>query len=98
DLNLTFMAFKRAEASSLGWPPDKNAIPGTAAGPARKRHRFRFPFADDAGDDQIGIVERGPEGMAERVPQFATFVNRPRRRRRNMAGNPAGERELHEQL
>jgi molybdenum cofactor cytidylyltransferase len=31
DLNLTFMAFKRAEASSAGWPPDKNAIPGTAA-------------------------------------------------------------------
>src|SRR5664279_4377719 len=38
DLNLTFMAFKRAEASSLGWPPDKKAIPGTAAGTARKRH------------------------------------------------------------
>ncbi len=38
DLNLAFMAFKRAEASSAGWPPDKNAIPGTAAGTARKRH------------------------------------------------------------
>ena len=35
DLNLTFMAFKRAEASSLDWPPDKNVIPGTAAGTAR---------------------------------------------------------------
>jgi hypothetical protein len=30
DLNLTFMAFKRAEANSPGWPPDKNAIPGRA--------------------------------------------------------------------
>ena len=60
--------------------------------------RFRFTVADDAGDDQIGIVERGPEGMAERIPQFAAFVNRPRRRRRNMAGNPAGKRELLEQL
>src|SRR5659263_720061 len=39
DLNLTFMAFNRAEASSGGWPPDKNAIPGTAAGTDRKRHR-----------------------------------------------------------
>src|SRR5271166_6138185 len=38
DLNRTFMAFKRAEASSLDWPPDKNVIPGTAAGTARKRH------------------------------------------------------------
>ena len=31
------MAFRRAEASSLGWPPDRNAIPGTAAGTARRR-------------------------------------------------------------
>src|ERR1039458_5321884 len=60
--------------------------------------RFRFSVADDAGDDEFGIVERGPEGMAERVPQFATFVNRPRGCRRNMAGNTAGERELLEQM
>ena len=38
DLNLTFMAFKRTESSSPDWPPDKNAIPGTAAGTVRKRH------------------------------------------------------------
>jgi hypothetical protein len=37
DLNLTFIAFKRAEASSPDWPPDKKAIPGTAAGTVRKR-------------------------------------------------------------
>src|ERR1017187_2941238 len=59
---------------------------------------FCFTVADDAGDDQIGIVERGPESMAERVPQLAAFMNRSRRRRRNMAGNPAGKRELLEQL
>ena len=29
--------------------------------------RFRFTVTDHAGDDQIGIVERGAEGMAERV-------------------------------
>src|SRR5664279_5131900 len=63
-----------------------------------QRTRFRFSVANDAGDDEFGIVERGPEGMAERVPQFAAFVNRPRRRRSNMAGNTAGERELLEQL
>src|SRR5208282_955820 len=57
-----------------------------------------FTVADYAGDDQIGIVERRPKGMAERVTQFATFVNRPRRRWRNMAGNPAGKGELLEQL
>jgi hypothetical protein len=37
DLNLTFMAFKRAEANSLDWPPDKKTIPGMAAGTACKR-------------------------------------------------------------
>src|ERR1017187_10536965 len=38
DLKRRFMAFNRAEASSPDWPPDKNAIPGTAAGTARNRH------------------------------------------------------------
>ena len=36
--------------------------------------------------------------MAERVAQLATFVNRPRRRRRNVTRNSAGKRELLEQL
>jgi len=45
-----------------------------------------------------GLVERGSEGMAERVSQLATFVNRPWRRRSNVAGNPAGKRELPEQF
>ena len=35
DRHLTFMAFKRAEASSALWPPDRKATPGTAAGTAR---------------------------------------------------------------
>ena len=37
DLNRRFMVFKRAEASSADWPPDKKAIPGTAAGTVRHR-------------------------------------------------------------
>ena len=36
---------------------------------------FRFAVADNAGDDQIGIVERRPEGTAERICQFSTFMN-----------------------
>ena len=60
----------------------------------RERARFRFTVADNAGNDQIGIIERGSEGMAERVSQFATFVNRPRRGRRNVAGNPARETRI----
>ena len=31
-LNRTFMAFKRAEASSADWPPDKNAIAWNSSG------------------------------------------------------------------
>ena len=83
----------RQHGSVGNWVEKLVGLPG-----GRQGARFRFTVADDAGDDQIGIVERGPEGMAERVPQLATFVNRPRRRRRNVAGNPAGKRELLEQL
>ena len=57
-----------------------------------------FAVADDAGDDQVRIVERGPEGMADRIPQLAPFMNRPRRLRRNVTGNPSGEGKLLEQL
>jgi hypothetical protein len=32
DVNLTSIPFKRAEAISAGWPPNRNAIAGTAAG------------------------------------------------------------------
>ena len=31
----------------------------------RQGARFRLTVTDDAGDNQIGIVERGPKGMAE---------------------------------
>ena len=64
----------------------------------RQRSRFRLAVADDAGDDQIGIVERRSEGMAERVAQLTALVNRPRSRRRDMAGDAAGKGELLEQL
>jgi len=37
DLNRIFIAFKRAEANSADWPPDRNAIAGTAAGTARRK-------------------------------------------------------------
>jgi len=43
----------------------------------RQRTRLGLAVTDDAGDDEIGIVERGPEGMAERVPELATFMDRP---------------------
>src|ERR1700733_9412176 len=53
---------------------------------------------DHAGDDQAGIVERGPEGVAERVPQLSAFVDRSRRRRRDVTGDPARKQELGEEV
>ncbi len=64
----------------------------------RERACLRFAVAHHAGDDQTGIVERGPESVAERVTQFAAFVNRPRRGWRNVAGDSTRERELREQF
>ena len=63
-----------------------------------QRSRLGLAVADDAGDDQIGVVECGSVGMAERVSQFASFVNAAGRFRRHMAGNSAGKAELLEQL
>ena len=43
-----------------------------------QRAGLGFAVADDAGDDQVGIVERRAEGVAEAVAQLATLVNRAR--------------------
>ncbi len=63
-----------------------------------QRPGLRLAVADDAGDDQIGIVEHRPERMAERIAQLAAFVDRARALRRGVAGNSAGKRKLDEQL
>ena len=63
----------------------------------RERAGLRFAVADDARDEQVGIVERRAECVRERVPQLAALVNRTRRLRRDMARNAAGEGELLEQ-
>ena len=63
-----------------------------------QRPGLGLAVADDAGHDQVRIVERGAERVAQRVAQFPAFVDRSRSRRRHMAGNTAGKRELGEQL
>ena len=63
----------------------------------RQGTRFGLAVADDAGDDEPRIVERGAEGVAERISEFAALVNGARRRRRDMARNAARKRELLEQ-
>jgi hypothetical protein len=49
---------------------------------------------DDAGRDEIGIVEDRAERVTQRVPQFAAFVDAAGRLGRNMAGDSAGKGEL----
>ena len=63
-----------------------------------ERPGLRLAVADDAGDDEIGIVEHGSERMAERIAQLAALVDRARALRRRVAGDASGKRELEEQL
>ena len=63
-----------------------------------QRPGLRLAIADDAGDDELGIVEHRPERMAERIAQFAALVDRARTLRRGVAGNSAGKRKLQEEL
>ncbi len=67
--------------------------------PARgERAGLRLAVADDAGNDQIRVVERRPEGVHERVSELPAFVDRPRRLRRRVTRDPARIRELAEEL
>ena len=63
-----------------------------------QRSGFRLAVADDAGDDEIGIVEHRPERMAERIAQLAALVDRARALRRCVAGNSSGKRKLKKEL
>ncbi len=40
-----------------------------------QRCGLRLAIADDAGDDEIGIVEHSPERMTERIAQFAALMD-----------------------
>ena len=66
--------------------------------PARREGtRLRFAVADDRRHDQIGIVERCSIRVTERVPEFAAFVNRAWRFRRDVTRDSARKRELLEE-
>src|SRR4029077_12194135 len=64
---------------------------------SRKWTGLRFAIADDAGHDQIWIVESGPIGMRQRVTQLTTLMDRPRRLGCHMARDASGKAELLEQ-
>ena len=65
----------------------------------RRRHRpgLGLAVADNASDDQIGIVERRAVGVGQGVAKLAALVDRARRLGRRVARNAAGEAELLEQ-
>ncbi len=64
---------------------------------ARQRAGLGFPVADDAGHDEVRVVERRPVGVRQRVTQLAAFVDRARRLRCRVRRDAAGEGELPEQ-
>src|SRR6516225_11369947 len=63
----------------------------------RQRPSFCLAVADDAGNNQIGVVESGSVGVGNGIAEFATLVNRTGRLRRHVAGDSPWERELGEQ-
>jgi hypothetical protein len=63
-----------------------------------ERAGFCLTVADDAGDDQIRVVERCPVCMAQRVAEFPALVDAAGGFRSDVAGDAAGEAELLEQL
>ena len=60
----------------------------------RERPSLRFAVADDARDEEVGVVEGGAEGVGQGVSELAALVDRARRLGRDVRGDPAREREL----
>ncbi len=69
------------------------AVPG-----GREGAGFCLAVADDAVDDQIGIVEGRAESVGETVAELATFVDRPGCFRRAVTANATGEGKFPEEL
>ena len=57
----------------------------------RQRSSFRLAVANDAGDDQIGVVEGRSVGVRDGIAELAAFVYLTGRLRRYVAGDAAGE-------
>ena len=82
----------RQHAAVAGRVQELVAVPAR-----RERPGLGLAVADDAGDDQVLVVEGRAIGMAQRIAEFAAFMNAARRFRSNVAGNATGEAELLEQ-
>ena len=62
-----------------------------------QRAGLGFAIADDAGNDEVGIVERRAVGVGEGIAEFAAFMDGAGRFRGDVAGDAAGEGELLEE-
>ena len=56
-----------------------------------ERPGLGLAVADDAGDDQVRVVERRPVGVAQGVPKLAALVNAARRLGGDVAGDAPGK-------
>ena len=65
---------------------------------ALQRRGLRLAVADHAGDEEVGVVEGGAEGVNEGVAELAALVDRPGGGDADVAGDPAGRRELAHQV
>ena len=61
-----------------------------------ERTSLGFAVADDAGNDQVGIVEGRAECVNQRIAKFSALVHGIRDVRSAMAGHAAWRRELAE--
>ena len=68
-------------------------VPAGGEGPG-----FCLAVSNDAGYEQIGIVERGPERMRQRIAELSAFMDRPGSLGSGVARDAAGKRELPEEL
>ena len=68
-----------------------------AVPPGGERARLGFAVADDAGDDQVRVVEGGSIGVAQGIAELPALVDAARSLRRHVARDAAGEAELLEQ-
>ena len=76
--------------TDIPWPVRCQLV---ASGPG-----LGLAVTDDAGHDEIGVVERGAMGVREGVAELAALVDRARGLGRDVAGHAAREREPAEQV
>ena len=63
-----------------------------------ERAGLGLAVADDARDDEVGVVERRAVGVRQAIAELAPLVDRARRLRRDMRADVPGEGELLEEL